>query len=107
MIDEFDNESLNDPKSLRLLFKDLSKRIKGLKVELDDVDGNINNPDNGLKVKIKAINDDLDELDSKLNRILESQAETRKTVKNVSLTTVLTGVIGAITAFVMKQLGFL
>ncbi|VED60388.1 hypothetical protein [Staphylococcus simulans] len=106
MIEEFENEDLKNPKTLRVIIKDLNDKLKELKKKLEEDEKTINDPDTGIRVAIKDINDDIDALDKKLNEILKSQSETRKTVKNVSLSTVLTGVIGTIVAFVMKQLGF-
>ena len=106
MINQFNNEDLKDPKTLKVVIKDLTDKLKDLSERLKDAEKTLNNPDTGIRVAIKDINDDIDALDKKLNEILKSQSETRKTVKNVSLSTVLTGVIGTIVAFVMKQLGF-
>lgn len=106
MINQFDNEDLKDPKTLRVIIKDLTDKLKDLSERLKDEEKTLNNPDTGIRVAIKDINEDIDTLNNKLNEILKSQSETRKTVKNVSLSTILTGVIGTIVAFVMKQLGF-
>ncbi|WP_436887726.1 hypothetical protein [Mammaliicoccus sciuri] len=106
LIEEFENEDLKDPKNLRIIINDLSKKVRNLKHDLETVDSSLNNPDDGIKVSIKDIKDDLEELDGKLKKILDSQGETRKTIKTVSLTTVFGGIISAIVGFVMKQLGF-
>lgn len=107
LIEEFETEELKEPKNLKLIITDLSKKVKLVKKDIEIIDSSINNPDNGIKVTIKEIRDDLDELDEKLKKILESQSETRKTIKNISITTLLGGSIGAIVTFVMKQLGFI
>lgn len=106
LIEEFENEDLKDPKNLRIIINDLSRKVRNVKLEIEKIDTTLNNPDDGFKVTIKEIKDDLNELDDKLKNILESQGETRKTIKKVSLTTVFGGIISAIVGFVMKQLGF-
>lgn len=106
IIEEFENEDLKDPKNLRLIINDLSKKVRSVKHDIETIDGALNNPDDGFKVTIKEIKEDLSELDDKLEKILESQGDTRKTIKTVSLTTFFGGIISAIVGFVMKQLGF-
>lgn len=105
MIDQFDNEKLKEPQSLRLLFKDMSSKLKVLKKEVEIIDSNINSPDDGLKMSIKEIKRDIDTLDKKITIMTEQQSDTRKTVKNASIGGVLTAAIGGIVAFVMKQIG--
>lgn len=105
MIDQFDNEKLKEPQSLRLLFKDMSSKLKVLKKEVETIDSNINSPDDGLKMSIKEIKRDIDTLDKKITIMTEQQSDTRKTVKNASIGGVLTAAIGGIVAFVMKQIG--
>lgn len=105
MIDQFDNEKLKEPQSLRLLFKDMSSKLKVLKQEVETIDSNINSPDDGLKMSIKEIKRDIDTLDKKITIMTEQQSDTRKTVKNASIGGVLTAAIGGIVAFVMKQIG--
>lgn len=105
MIDQFDNERLKEPQSLRLLFKDMSSKLKVLKQEVETIDSNINSPDDGLKMSIKEIKRDIDTLDKKITIMTEQQSDTRKTVKNASIGGVLTAAIGGIVAFVMKQIG--
>lgn len=105
MIDQFDNEKLKEPQSLRLLFKDMSSKLKVLKQEVETIESNINSPDDGLKMSIKEIKRDIDTLDRKITIMTEQQSETRKTVKNVSVSAVLTAIISGIIGFVMKQIG--
>ena len=105
MIDQFDNEKLKEPQSLRLLFKDMSSKLKVLKQEVETIDSNINSPNDGLKMSIKEIKRDIDTLDKKITIMTEQQSDTRKTVKNASIGGVLTASIGGIVAFVMKQIG--
>ncbi|MCF7580348.1 hypothetical protein L4I65_14245 [Staphylococcus aureus] len=105
MIDQFDNERLKEPQSLRLLFKDMSSKLKVLKQEVETIESNINSPDDGLKMSIKEIKRDIDTLDRKITIMTEQQSETRKTVKNVSVSAVLTAIISGIIGFVMKQIG--
>ncbi|GAA8615731.1 hypothetical protein oki184_14670 [Helicobacter pylori] len=105
MIDQFDNEKLKEPQSLRLLFKDMSSKLKILKQEVETIESNINSPDDGLKMSIKEIKRDIDTLDRKITIMTEQQSETRKTVKNVSVSAVLTAIISGIIGFVMKQIG--
>lgn len=105
MIDQFDNEKLKEPQSLRLLFKDMSSKLKVLKKEVETIESNINSPDDGLKMSIKEIKRDIDTLDKKITIMTEQQSETRKTVKNVSVSAVLTAIISGIIGFVMKQIG--
>lgn len=105
MIDQFDNERLKEPQNLRLLFKDMSSKLKVLKQEVETIESNINSPDDGLKMSIKEIKRDIDTLDRKITIMTEQQSETRKTVKNVSVSAVLTAIISGIIGFVMKQIG--
>lgn len=105
MIDEIENERLKEPQNLRLLFKDMSSKIKDLREEVQILESNINSPDDGLKTTMKEIKRDIDTLDKKINIMTEQQSETRKTVKNVSVSAALTAIITGIIGFVMKQIG--
>lgn len=105
MIDDFENERLKEPQNLRLLFKDMSSRIKELRKEVEILEKNINSPDDGLKTTVKEIKRDIDTLDRKINIMTDQQSETRKTVKNVSVSAALTAIITGVIGFVMKQIG--
>ncbi|MFU1791464.1 hypothetical protein ACM3BL_10110 [Mammaliicoccus sciuri] len=49
--------------------------------------------------------DDVETVDKKLNSLLEAQKDTRKTVKNTTLSASITVIVSAIIGFVLKQLG--
>ena len=107
VIDQFENENLKEPHNLRLLFKDMSSKLEVLRQEVEIIENNINSPDDGLKTTIKEIKRDIDTLDRKINIMTEQQSDTRKTVKNVSVSAALTAIITGIIGFVMKQIGLL
>ncbi|MFU1791463.1 hypothetical protein ACM3BL_10105 [Mammaliicoccus sciuri] len=49
MIDDLSNEELKDPTKLRLVIKDMKRKMDYLKKELKKVDGYITEDEKGLK----------------------------------------------------------
>lgn len=105
LIDELSNEELKDPTKLRLVIKDMKKKMDFLKKELKKVDGYITEDEKGLKWIVHDLIDDVETIDKKLDSLLEAQKDTRKTVKNTVLSSSITAVVSVVIGFVLKQLG--
>lgn len=105
LIDDLSNEELKDPTKLRLVIKDMKRKMDYLKKELKKVDGYITEDEKGLKWIVHDLIDDVETVDKKLNSLLEAQKDTRKTVKNTTLSASITVIVSAIIGFVLKQLG--
>lgn len=106
MIDEVTIEDLKDASKLRLVLLSMKSSTSHIKQRLDDLDGIVNDNDKGLKITLHDLIDDVNTLDEKLNTILESQKDTRKTIKNSVLGGGIGVIVTTIVGFVLKQIGF-
>lgn len=107
LIDELTNEELQDPSKLRLVIKQLKRNISTLKDELEILDGVITDDEKGLKVTVRDLIRDVETLNDKLDAIVDAQKDTRKTIKNTSISAGVTVIISAVIGFVLKQLGIM
>lgn len=106
MIDDLSNEDLKDPVKLRLVIKDLQKEVNALINEIENLDGLLTDDEKGLKETVRNLITDVGTINKKIDGILESQKDTRKTIKNTVLSGSITTIVTAIVGFVLKQLGF-
>lgn len=105
MIEEFETEELKEPRNLKLMFKDIENDVSELQNKTKKLNEDVYNPDNGLKVMIKSIDDELKRLHSKVNVMINEQSETKKTWKNSLISSVVVGTVGAVVGYVASRLG--
>mgnify|MGYP002720403749 CR=1 FL=1 len=106
MIEEFETEELKEPRNIKIVFKDIENDLNEVKNKTKKLNEDVYNPDNGLKVMIKSIDDELKRLHSKLNGMINEQTETKKTWKNSLISSVVVGTVGAVVGYVASRLGF-
>lgn len=105
MIEEFETEELNQPRNLKLIFKDIENDVSELQQKTRKLNEDVYNPDNGIKVVIKSVDEDMKRLHAKINGMIDEQIETKKTWKNSFINTIVVSIVSAVFGYVASRLG--
>lgn len=104
---KFEKEDLEDSTRLGYIIKDIQEDIDDVETSIKKLDEEVNNYSDpkGLKMEIYETQQTLKRLKIDFESIVESNAQTSKTVKNTFISSALGGSITIIVGYVLKQLG--
>lgn len=107
VIDKMRSEDLKDPTKLHLVLSEQDDR-------LEKVEESIYDENHGLRTTVKLmagehdrLKERVDKREKKDEKMLETQSDFRKFIKNTVIGGVLTTSVGAVVAFVLKALGLM